>query len=245
MPVVGDWTGSGYDTIGVFDQHNGNFLLRNSNTAGLPDETFTFGNPNDMPLAGRWMSSATHAGVGVYRPTNGLLFVKSNLTSGFADHTMVIGVPGDQGIAGDWTGKSYDSPGIYRASSGTFYLSNQIADGPIKGDIVLQFGTANDVAFAGDWIGQGHDGVGLYRSSTGSIYLRNTLTTGSADNSFLYGSTSSMFGPNSILPFAGHWQLVYPPVAPRAPGQILIPKTAAPVIPSSGGSVSSGNGIGG
>ncbi|MHB8751830.1 MAG: right-handed parallel beta-helix repeat-containing protein [Aggregatilineales bacterium] len=39
-PVVGAWIGGGIDTIGVYNQANGLFQLRNSNTAGHPDEQF-------------------------------------------------------------------------------------------------------------------------------------------------------------------------------------------------------------
>ena len=205
---------------------------------GTPDESFTFGAPGDTPLAGRWIASATHAGVGVYRPSNGILYVKNNLTTGFADHAMVLGVPGDQGIAGDWTGKGYDSVGVFRPGAVAFYLSNRITDGPINGDISFQFGTSADLAITGDWIMQGHDGVGTFRPSNGQIYLKNALTTGFADNAFIYGVAGDQ-------PVAGHWQVTYPPVAPKAPAPVLIPKTAVPYTTPNNGGVPSGNGIGG
>ena len=47
FPIVGDWTGAGFDTIGVFNQNTGRLSLRNSNTAGTADESFTLGIPND------------------------------------------------------------------------------------------------------------------------------------------------------------------------------------------------------
>src|SRR5262249_14820865 len=125
-PVVGDWVGQGFDTIGILDQSNGLFDLRNNNTPGSPNEQLVLGNPNDVPLSGRWSVSATHAGVGVFRPSNGLIYLRSTLTSGFADYTMVLGVPGDDGVAGDWNGKGFDSPGVFRPSNITFYLSNQV-----------------------------------------------------------------------------------------------------------------------
>ena len=152
---------------------------------------------------------------------------------------MILGIPGDQGIAGDWTGQGYDTVGVYRPSEITFDLSNQISDGVINGDIVFQYGTSTDVAITGDWTGGGHDGVGMFRPSNGNVYLRNTLTTGFADVSFFYGVAGDQ-------PVAGHWQVTYPPVAPKAPAPVLIPKTATPFsTPNNGGSVESGNGIGG
>ena len=174
-------------------------------------------------------------GAGVYRPGNRILYVKNNLNTGFADHAMVLGVPGDQGVAGDWTGQGYDTVGVYRASAVNFYLSNRIGDGPINGDIAFQYGKTTDVAITGDWIGQGHDGVGTFRPSNGQIYLKNALTTGFADTAFIYGVAGDQ-------PVAGHWQAVYPPVAPAS---ILIAKTAAPVAVPNNASVPSGNQIGG
>lgn len=41
VTVVGDWNGDGIDTIGVF--RNGQFLLRNSNTAGDPELVINLG----------------------------------------------------------------------------------------------------------------------------------------------------------------------------------------------------------
>ena len=274
FPVVGDWTGQGYDAVGVFNQNTGNFALCTSNSTAncaLPANqiALTFGVANDTPLSGRWMLNATHAGVGVYRPSNGLLYVKNILSTGFADHAMVLGIPGDQGVAGDWTGRGFDSVGVYRPAGITFYLSNQITDGPINGDISFQFGASTDVAITGDWIGQGHDGVGTFRPTTGNIFLKNQLTTGNADNAFVYGAAGDQ-------PVAGYWQnnsantatvtpqatcaignpfcgTSTPTVTPQPTCPVaicdssypLIPKTAIPELTANGGGVGSGNGVGG
>ena len=47
-PVVGDWTASGTDTVGV--KAGTTWNLRNSNTAGAPDIAFDFGLSNDFPV---------------------------------------------------------------------------------------------------------------------------------------------------------------------------------------------------
>ncbi len=227
-PIVGDWVGQGFDTVGVFNQNSGQFSLRNSNTPGTPDEQFVFGNPNDMPLSGKWLASATQTGVGVFRPSNGLIYLKNVLTTGYADYTMVLGIPGDVGLAGDWTGKGYESPGVYRPSNSNFYLSNQDCNCSVYADIQFSYGIGGDAPVAGDWIGQGHDGVGLFRQSNGYTYLRNTLTTGYADNAFTYGIAGD-------VPVAGHWQLTYPPKPNEsAPINVLVPPTFAPT-PAQGG----------
>ena len=38
QPVAGDWNGDGIDTIGVYRPSTGQFLLRNSNTNGIPED---------------------------------------------------------------------------------------------------------------------------------------------------------------------------------------------------------------
>ena len=54
MPLVGDWTGDGIDTIGLYNPATGYFYLRNSNTTGVGDITFFYGDPtqNWTPVAG-------------------------------------------------------------------------------------------------------------------------------------------------------------------------------------------------
>ncbi len=219
-PVVGDWTGGGFDTVGVFNQNNGQFSLRNSNTPGTPDEQFVFGNPNDIPLSGLWTSGFTHFGVGVFRPSNGLIYLKNNLTTGIADYTMVLGIPGDVGLAGDWNGDGLDSPGVYRTSTQRFYLADQVCNCSPTANYTLQYGVSGNSPIIGDWVGQGHDGVGLFRQSNGFTYLRNSLTTGYADITFTYGIAGD-------IPVAGHWQLTYPPRL--NPGSVLVPPTLAPL----------------
>ncbi|MHB8626079.1 MAG: hypothetical protein ACYDBJ_04285 [Aggregatilineales bacterium] len=243
LPTEGDWTGSGFDTIGTFNTSNGLFSLCTANNTAVCAQPanviqFTLGNPGDEPIAGRWSVGLTHDGVGVYRPSNGLIYIKNNLTTGFADYTMVYGIPGDQPVAGDWNGDGLDSPGVYRPAQGRFYLTNQVTNGPVVlSDYYLYFGYANGnyLPIAGDWTGTlGHDGVGLFQTTTGTFYLKNQLTTGFADLTFQYGLSGD-------TPLAGHWQLIYPP-APN-PVNILVPPTSAPV-PTSATAGNGGSGPG-
>src|SRR5579859_4032675 len=140
-PAVGDWGGSQIDTIGLYDEFNGQFFLRNSNTAGSPDEQFVLGVAKDEPITGRWTAGASSDGVGVFRPINGLLLFRNALSTGFADYVMVLGIPGDVGLAGNWNAGSHDSPGVYRPSSQLFLLSNTICGYcSVFADYVAQLG---------------------------------------------------------------------------------------------------------
>ncbi len=229
-PVVGDWTGAGFDTVGALDQSNGLFTLCTANNTASCAQTanqisFVLGNPNDVPLSGKWTVGFTHFGAGVFRPSNGLIYLKNNLTTGFADYTMVLGIPGDVGLAGDWNGDGIDSPGVYRPALQTFYLNDQICNCAEFATYTFQYGNPGDSPVNGDWIGQGHDGVGLFRQSNGFTYLRNSLTTGFADITFVFGIAGD-------VPIAGHWQLVYPPKA--NPGAVLVPPTSAPIVGQTG-----------
>ncbi len=222
FPVVGDWTGAGFDSIGVFDRATGNFYLRNTITAGAADEVFTLGSANDLPLAGRWSASATHDGVGVFRPSNGLIYLKNALSTGFADFKMVLGIPGDIGIAGDWNGDGINSPGVFRPASNTFYLSDKVQNGVVFGDYSLRLGNLGDVPIVGDWTGIGHAGVGVFRPTNGVIYLKNNLTPGFADINLTFGIAND-------IPVAGNWVVpggsLPPNLIVRPPS---VPSTATP-----------------
>jgi len=217
-PVVGDWTGASVTTLGVFDPTNAQFQLRNSNTPGAADETFVLGIAGDQPFAGRWQANAAHDGVGVFRPSNGLIYLKNELNSGFADYTMVLGIPGDVGVAGAWDGNGISSPGVFRPSSATFYLSDQVVNGSVFGDHAVTLGYPGDTPFTGDWIAQGHAGVGVFRPTNGLLYLRNDLSSGFADVNIVYGI------PNDI-PVAGHWGISS---APAPHNSVIVPNTPLP-----------------
>ncbi|MEP7288884.1 MAG: choice-of-anchor Q domain-containing protein [Chloroflexota bacterium] len=197
-PVVGDWTGSGIKTIGIY--RNGLFLLPASNMAGAPvTYSFALGIPGDIPFSGRWTAGALHDGVGVFRPSNGLIYLKNNLTTGYADFQMVLGIPGDVPIAGDWNGDGIDSPGVFRPSTVQFYLSNQVCNCNATANYIVGLGISGDSPFAGDWNGTGITGIGVFRPSNGLIYLKNGPTvSGFADQSFVFGI------PNDV-PLAGRW----------------------------------------
>jgi hypothetical protein len=59
LPVVGDWDGNGTATIGVYRPSTGPgvdafWMLRNSNTPGIPSLNFPYGGFLDRPVVGNW-----------------------------------------------------------------------------------------------------------------------------------------------------------------------------------------------
>jgi hypothetical protein len=175
------------DTIGVF--RNGVWYLRNSNTAGSADLTFTFGQSGDKPVVGDWNGDGTDT-IGVFR--NGSFFLRNSNTAGSADLTFTFGQSGDKPVVGDWNGDGTDTIGVYR--NGTFFLRNSNTNG--APDLTFIFGQAGDVPVIGDWNGDGTDTVGVFRN--GMFYLRNSNTNGAPDLTFIFGQAGD-------VPVIGDW----------------------------------------
>ena len=124
LRVAGDRDEDGIDTVGMF--RAGQFLLRNSNSAGSPDINFNFGTSGDVPLAADWEGDGVDA-VGVYRPSM-LLFslVKRKSGGSLADMSLRFGQTGDLPVARDWNGEGFDTIGVYRPAAITLFLSNDL-----------------------------------------------------------------------------------------------------------------------
>jgi hypothetical protein len=208
LPVVGDWNGDGIDTLGLFRINTGIFLLSNSNFSWNFDYTVLFGNPGDIPFAGRWTADMTGSGIGVYRDSNGILYQRKSLTSGVDDYFAVYGNPGDKPIAGDWDGDGFDSIGIYRPSNQTWYLTNNSTPSGITlSDSAFVWSIGDGEPFAGDWDGDGDTNVG-FRSAAGVYVLHTENAAAGADIVFA-------FGPVGGKPVAGKW---FAPFAPALRG---------------------------
>ncbi len=198
LPVVGDWNSDGVDTIGVYNTSTGVFSLSDSNTAPTVSYTLVFGNPGDAPFAGHWTVDTIGSGVGVYRNSNGILYQRKSLTSGFDDFFAVFGNPGDQPVAGDWNNDGFDSIGVYRASSQTWYLSNNSQPSGITfSDLGFVWDANGASAVAGDWDGDG--------SSTSGILTANGVFTLLSANSGSGTYNIVVFGPAGSKPIAGRW----------------------------------------
>jgi hypothetical protein len=204
LPVVGDWNGDGVDTIGLLRPADGRFLLSNSNTIGVVNFNFIFGNPNDTPLAGRWDNLISGDGVGVFRPSNGIIYLTRNLITGFSDYYLVMGNPGDTGFAGDWDTNGFDSIGVYRPNNSTWYLSNVNGNGITFSDVAFVW-DVNGKPVSGNWFGGGNR-PGQF-SASGTFTLHSTLATSGTDTIFA-------FGPANGSPVAGRWTGGNPPATP-------------------------------
>jgi hypothetical protein len=52
--ILGDWDGDGIDTVGVLRDADSTVYLRNTNTTGPADISYSFGQSPWSPIAGRW-----------------------------------------------------------------------------------------------------------------------------------------------------------------------------------------------
>jgi hypothetical protein len=92
VPFVGDFDGDGTDTIGYHDPSNSTVSLRNSNSAGEPDATFSYGDPGDRIIVGDWDGDGDDT-VGTYRTSNGRLYLNFENESAPADWVGFVGYP--------------------------------------------------------------------------------------------------------------------------------------------------------
>ena len=77
---MGDWDGDGVETPGLYRQSDGYVYLRNSNTQGIADIKFFFGNPGDVPIAGDFNGDGFDT-VSIYRPSNQTFYIINKLGS--------------------------------------------------------------------------------------------------------------------------------------------------------------------
>jgi hypothetical protein len=182
IPVIGDWDGDGSDTIGVVrpdpDTDSLTWLLRNTNSAGSPDITFTFGSAasGDEPGSGDWDGNKTDT-PGIVRPNvanSHLTWMLSNATSSSIFATIEYGNADlfDAPVSGDWDGNKTTTIGVVRPDGSTGHLNwllrnTNSAGGP---DIAFAYGNARlgDVPVTGDWDGDSvhSETVGVVRPTT-------------------------------------------------------------------------------
>ena len=110
LPVVGDWTGTGQEEIGVFGPSTGEwFLDMNGNgkfDGCIIDACPRFGASIDLPVVGDWDGTGK-ARIGVFRPSTGEWFLDMDGNGKF-DGCIIdaclgpFGQPGDLPVVGKW-----------------------------------------------------------------------------------------------------------------------------------------------
>ncbi len=196
--------------IGIFRQ--GTWIFSSNGT--LNDcslgQCKSFGVPGDLPVTGDWNRSGME-GIGVYRPSKGEWFLDTN-GNGQWDGCDVdkclgpFGADGDLPIVGDWNGTGKASIGIYRPSTGEWFLDtngNGQWDGCDVDKCLGPFGADGDLPIVGDWNGTGKTSIGVYRPSTGDWFL-DMNGNGNFDGCAV-DACLGPFGQAGDAPVVGQW----------------------------------------
>ncbi|HTZ42336.1 MAG TPA: hypothetical protein VMB79_00605 [Jatrophihabitans sp.] len=142
-----------------------------------------------LALKSNWFAVSTvppsvHLSNELYQPT--------------VDLGETFGRPGDQPVACDFDGDGTDTVGVYRASTGTFYIRNSVSSTAPYYQVTL--GTTGDIPVCGDWNGDHVDTVGVYDPRTSRFYLINSVTRTARTP-----LVQVQFGGAGMQPVAGDW----------------------------------------
>jgi subtilisin len=198
--------------IGVFRPGTGIWYLDEGNGiwngCGV-DECFgPFGVFRDLPVSGDWLGTGV-TNVGVFRPGSGMWYIDldgNGIWSGCGIDGCwgEFGRQGDLPVTGDWNGNGRASIGVFRPSTGMWYLDN--GDGIWSGCGIDQclgpFGSSGDLPVAADWTNTGTAKIGVFRPGTGMWYLDNGDGIWSGCGIDL---CKGPFGARIDLPVAGDW----------------------------------------
>jgi hypothetical protein len=148
LPLVGDWTGTGKMSVGLYRPSTRQFMLKYAATSGTPDMTFRYGIVGDTPLAGDWDGDGVST-IGVWRSSDQTFHLRNVNTAGDATIEFSYGIAGDIPVVGDWDGDGIVTIGVYRPSNQTFYLRNSNSAG--APDLVVTFGNPDATPLVGAW----------------------------------------------------------------------------------------------
>jgi hypothetical protein len=176
---------------------------------GIDDCLEGIGGEGDLPVAGSWNNSVKSQ-IGFFDSQTGYWYLDRN-GNGVLDGCewsscrYLFGKPGDRPVAGDWTGNGKTRIGVFRPSTGKWYLDLN-GNGVLESctvDRCLTFGAAGDRPVAGDWTGRGIAEAGVFRPGTRQWFLSTSAPTK------LPGCTKSpcvyTFGAEGDLPVTGDW----------------------------------------
>jgi hypothetical protein len=169
-----------------------------------------FGTAGDMPVAGDWDGSGI-VKIGVFRPSTGewLLDINGNGQWNDCGQDRCLGrfgTAGDLPVAGDWDGSGSAKIGVFRPSTGEWFLDmngNGQWDDCGQDRCLERFGMAGDLPVAGDWDGSGSAKVGVFRPSTGEWLL--DMNGNGQWNDCGQDRCLERFGMAGDLPVAGDW----------------------------------------
>lgn len=172
--LLGDWTGSGLETLGFYNPTMGMFMLWNTLDGGEPDKIFPFGprKAGLIALSGDWDGDGIDT-IGLYDAQEGKFILKNSNQGGSADRRLSVATPDPAYIpvVGDWTGEGCDKVGLYQRSKGVFLLKEQLNHGHQATEFKFSPHRPDWLPVVGDWNGDGRETIGLFDPENGTFYL--------------------------------------------------------------------------
>jgi hypothetical protein len=163
LPIIGKWTTAPEVGIGIFRPSEKRWHLDSNSDDTLDgcgiDACINFNSyqAGDIPVVGDWMGRGASQ-LGLYRPSTRQWFLDRNNKKTWdgcgKDTCFYFGVPGDLPVIGDWNGTGIGKIGVFRPSTGEWFLDlngNNKWDGPTLDLYVPGFGMAGDLPVVGKW----------------------------------------------------------------------------------------------
>jgi hypothetical protein len=165
VPVVGDWDNDGDDTVGIYQPASGRFFLRNANSPGAPDISFTYGGSHAasevVPLVGDWDNDGDDT-VAIFVRAGRQWRLRNANSTGSPDLVFTFGPTGSIPLAGDWDGDGTSTVGVAtRGGNLVWRLRNSNSTG--SPDLQFGFGSRTGTPVVADWDGNGTTTVGVRR----------------------------------------------------------------------------------
>ena len=215
LPVVGDWDGSEFTKLGLFLPSTSQWQLDLNGDytwdgCALDKCQESFGGSGDMPVAGQWTTAGSDR-IGTFRTDDGTWYLDASGNGNldclwdycfrFSNYSS-----GDVPVAGDWTGSGLTRVGLYRPSTGQWFLDgngNRSWGGCSWDTCISEFGTAEDLPVTGDWSGTGASRIGVFRAATGE-WMLDLNGNGQWDGCDVDLCLSG-FGGAGDIPVVGKW----------------------------------------
>lgn len=112
-PVIGDFTGTDIDQIGVYRDGGWTLDIDGDGKFTPSDSNFTLGRAGDHPVIGDFDGDGVDE-LGIYRDGKWLIDINHDRVLDECDLTIEFGESGDIPVVGDFDGDGADDPAVYR-----------------------------------------------------------------------------------------------------------------------------------
>ena len=113
IPVTGDWTGTGIDSIGIFNAGQWVLDVDGDGKRSEPDITLKLGERGDKPVVGDFDGDGVDE-LGIYRDGHWQIDINHDGVLDDCDLHQNLGDAGHNPVVGDWDGDGIDQIGIHQ-----------------------------------------------------------------------------------------------------------------------------------